>query len=651
MFKRRSIVILSGILVLALCIANLAGCSNTRCETPSNLTVSNSLVVSWDAVEGADRYMLAFNGNASTQFMTQNTSYNIKTAGAEVTSMLKSGEQNSVTVRAVKVETQGDKLIPYNLSEWAQAVTFVYSRQASTVSNLTYDGETHSLKWRKVTENNAEYVLGVREKGATEITEISLADYEIKPNSITGNITLDISAILATLENKVYELAVKVKVTGYDDGDWSNFAEADLTGGLPVDPDPDPDPDPEPDPSQGKLVSITAFYTGPQLQVGTTDINAYLIVTALYDNDAEKKVYDFTTDIVEHNGSAGDKTVTVTYTEDDVTVTATVTISFADDVTDPADPDGQPQQKNYKLMGVNGDFSDGMTYTSLSGTRMLWKAVILDGTHAVNITYGEEVYGYAKLSNAEEVAAKQDSEGNILLPQGEYDIYLDYSFEGKNIYIESIVYTTIYYYNADGWENVYAYAWRESQQAVTPSVGDFVIMGDIGLGEAWTTESSVKLSFDGSNQYVFKGLRLSAGSKFKIVQLGETQHNYYNGVESWVGESLYTVDEEGNIVIAQDGIYDFYFKADTQLLYFETGTTESTPNVEITSTEVTNAWPGNKMQAVEGKDGWYSITIRGKAEKIIFNEGTGDDNDKTADLTIDFDNIYYKDGKWQSDFE
>lgn len=113
-------------------------------------------------------------------------------------------------------------------------------------------------------------------------------------------------------------------------------------------------------------------------------------------------------------------------------------------------------------------------------------------------------------------------------------------------------------------------------------------------------------------------------------------------------ESLYTVDEEGNIVIAQDGIYDFYFKADTQLLYFETGTTESTPNVEITSTEVTNAWPGNKMQAVEGKDGWYSITIRGKAEKIIFNEGTGDDNDKTADLTIDFDNIYYKDGKWQS---
>ena len=176
-------------------------------------------------------------------------------------------------------------------------------------------------------------------------------------------------------------------------------------------------------------------------------------------------------------------------------------------------------------------------------------------------------------------------------------------------------------------------------------------MGDIGLGEAWTTESSVKLSFDGSNQYMFKGLRLSAGSKFKIVQLGETQHNYYNGVESWVDESLYTVDEEGNIVIAKDGIYDFYFKMGTHELYFSTGTTESTPNVEITSTEVTNAWPGNKMQAVEGKDGWYSITIRGKAEKIIFNAGTGDDNDKTADLTIDFDNIYYKDGKWQSDFE
>ncbi len=205
--------------------------------------------------------------------------------------------------------------------------------------------------------------------------------------------------------------------------------------------------------------------------------------------------------------------------------------------------------------------------------------------------------------------------------------------------------TTYYFYNADGWASVYAYAWMEEAVPVTPATGDFVIMGDIGLGEAWTTEGSVKLFYNESaNQYEFKGLRLSAGMQFKIVQLGETGHTYYNTLEQQhVDASLYTYSSDGNIVIAKDGIYDFYFKADTQLLYFGTGTTESTPNMQVTSVTLTETWPGTAMTAVEGQDGWYSISVDERAQKIIFSEN-GDN--QTANLDLNAETPYYNGTEW-----
>ena len=65
---------------------------------------------------------------------------------------------------------------------------------------------------------------------------------------------------------------------------------------------------------------------------------------------------------------------------------------------------------------------------------------------------------------------------------------------------------------------------------------------------------------------------------------------------------------------------------------------------------MTNAWPGNKMTAVEGHEGWYSVTVRGTIDKIIFNNGSSGTGNQTADLTVEIENVDYKEGKWQASF-
>ena len=200
----------------------------------------------------------------------------------------------------------------------------------------------------------------------------------------------------------------------------------------------------------------------------------------------------------------------------------------------------------------------------------------------------------------------------------------------------------IYYYNANGWENVYVYAWTETATPDAPTVGDYVIMGVNG---DWTTEGSIKLIKDG-DQYKFEGLRLTKGTAFKIVCLGATTHAYYGAVESYVDTNLYSFDVDGNIVIANDGIYNFYFKDGSKELYFGTGSNESTPNMKVESTVITEAWPGTQMTAVEGHDGWFYIgTI--EADYVIFNNGlAGEEAAQTANIAMDSENTFYNGTEW-----
>ena len=67
------------------------------------------------------------------------------------------------------------------------------------------------------------------------------------------------------------------------------------------------------------------------------------------------------------------------------------------------------------------------------------------------------------------------------------------------------------------------------------------------------------------------------------------------------------------------------------------------------STAHCGAWPGSKMEAVEGEDGLFVYGLPELPENVIFNNGNGGSGNQTADLTVpaDGNNCYhYADGSW-----
>lgn len=64
------------------------------------------------------------------------------------------------------------------------------------------------------------------------------------------------------------------------------------------------------------------------------------------------------------------------------------------------------------------------------------------------------------------------------------------------------------------------------------------------------------------------------------------------------------------------------------------------------NTSYNKAYPGVEMNAVDGYSGWYSIDIDNKYTSVVFN--SNDDSKKTADLTINENNLYYNGSSWGS---
>ena len=221
---------------------------------------------------------------------------------------------------------------------------------------------------------------------------------------------------------------------------------------------------------------------------------------------------------------------------------------------------------------------------------------------------------------------------------------------------------TYYFYNANGWAKVYAYTWSENYVEVTPTAGDYVLMGTI-LGEegAWTVEKSVKLFFDaegGKNEYVFKGLNLTAGMQFKVAYINADGNPVYFNLNSTpnnegkdyidADSALYQLVGNNDIEITSDGVYDFYFDKNNYKLYF--ATTENpanTPNVAILSTEYSGVFPGTAMTEVDGKPGWWSVQTDSRATFVKFSDKDNSANE-TGDLALDSANVYYNNG-WTSE--
>ena len=236
---------------------------------------------------------------------------------------------------------------------------------------------------------------------------------------------------------------------------------------------------------------------------------------------------------------------------------------------------------------------------------------------------------------------------------------------------------TYYFFNSNNWQTPHAYVWREEYISVKPAVGDFVLMGNI-LGEenAWTVDGSVKMFYNSSSgEYVVKGLKIANGQQFKIgkvISADRTDIWTLNSIETnentqWTvqvpaqdaGFTAALVGNEKNIVLNSESetsaLYDIYWKSNNVLYIAKSTdqTAENQPNVAIIST-YPNEWPGVPMEPATDKGtGWWQIDIDTRAQFVVFNDGTDDDNNKTDDIAFDGnpDNVYYCNGGWTSSVE
>ena len=182
--------------------------------------------------------------------------------------------------------------------------------------------------------------------------------------------------------------------------------------------------------------------------------------------------------------------------------------------------------------------------------------------------------------------------------------------------------TTYYYYNADGWDQVYAYAWTGE-----------------GADEVENT------SWPGARMTKVPGM---PGWYYVAVDTRLTKIIFNNGGS---GEG----NQTGDITVSQatgryyhDSAWHETVDADQVVLYYHNTNGWSAVYAYAWkgtgSDKVENAaWHGIKMTALPGHSGWYYVLVDADMENIIFNNGS---TAQTSDIAISLDDGVYYDGAW-----
>ena len=220
--------------------------------------------------------------------------------------------------------------------------------------------------------------------------------------------------------------------------------------------------------------------------------------------------------------------------------------------------------------------------------------------------------------------------------------------------VEYVSYTTYYFNNVDGWEEVYAHSWGVTETPIAPKAGDYVIVGSFnGWEDSIANGSAVVLCYskedgDGNTEYYFEGLALPANAELRIAKVG-SNGTTAEWAEVNLDSTLATGGGSSNVNISGAGNYVFYYTPATGKLYVgATNSGAKEPNVKLTKVFDGTTWHGVQMTAVEGQDGWYSIKVDARANRIVFNNGLNDASEKkTEDLTIDAAKPYYNNGVWE----
>lgn len=177
--------------------------------------------------------------------------------------------------------------------------------------------------------------------------------------------------------------------------------------------------------------------------------------------------------------------------------------------------------------------------------------------------------------------------------------------------------------------------------------GTFYVRGTMNN---WGTDSAYVLTADENGNYSIT-LQLNAGDTFKVANADWSQEFGFAFVEG--NTNFKEAVEFGNIEVVVAGTYTITVTAtgglsiladgqtsepvvpsepeDITLYYYTTEWTAVNLYAWNSSGDQAGTWPGTAMTAVEGKDGWYTLTINASVTglKVIFNDGTS----QTGDLS------------------
>ena len=219
-------------------------------------------------------------------------------------------------------------------------------------------------------------------------------------------------------------------------------------------------------------------------------------------------------------------------------------------------------------------------------------------------------------------------------------------------------YRTAYFYNAAGWEHVYAYTWniKEGQD----DIGDCAwgsepeMTAATELGDGWfkTAYFNTYAAVGYTKGIMFKGAQGDTDDK-----TGDLTYNWiYNYYVYGVAGSFNAKPTETVLGWMTDATFDAIEKTDVTVYYYNANSNWATPycfsfnTKNATNYDDTVGFPGTAM--TEESNGWYSYDMtmyEGYAKTFIFSNGQSGAGNQTADLSYNADKPYYADGYWYED--
>lgn len=667
--KKKLIILAIIVLVLGV---SLVGCSSSELTSPRDLKVKNG-VFSWNAVEGADGYLVYFNDFVSDRFFVAGTSFDANNENIQ-TSLI-SGQVNYMWVRAITLDKYGQ---PDVMSDRSR-LDFNYSRKLDTPKNLKAKTDG-TIEWRSV-DNAQEYVAMVKESDG------SVKEYKIAAKQGT----VGMSGTIKGLAKGIYDVYIVARATGYSDSDPTatitfEQLEDDIEGLEPVNgwtvtfdmnyegsasitliaEDNKAVSKPDDPIREGYIFSGWYFDSYCLVEAGFTSKNSKFNITAnttIYAKWVEKTVVTYPLYVYSDKTTSlsGDLYKGEELFRENISFTSLVgsanwfTVKVEEDVTSVVVKSGTDTVATIVFDKDKPYYKDGESFAQKPADPIIppvfGVSVKVNGSTVYDLVKNEypddanvtsEYYGTFTLNKGDSIEII-DTDGfeylnyetacdftGIAKVSGEYTVYAKkYADGGDSVWVNvpedtGADSTTLYFYNYLGWDEVYVYVWEGSSPFITwPGRKIGAVEGHDGWYSATVPSGFSNVIFNGGN-----------GNPQTSDLIIDLEKPYYNGY-MWVdGFDTTSRPVEGE----KTKIYFYNDKGWTNVYAYVWGSGN-------------NTWPGEKMTKVDGHDGWYVIEVdTSKYVNIIFDNGSGGTGNQTDDLKIG-NKVYYKNNQWVDSME